>query len=98
MDGAGTVEVMYLIMARGRVDLMLARSTAHGPRFGPRLRVTSRPFDPALAGPGGKEGLWWIGDYQGLAVEGGAAHPIWGDTRSGHLEIVTAVLPQPDGH
>jgi hypothetical protein len=98
VDDAGAVEVMCLAMAQGKVNVLLARSTTHGDRFVPWRQITSRPFDPTLAPSGGKEGLWWIGDYQGLAVEHGAIHPIWGDTRSGHLEIYTATVTMPADH
>jgi hypothetical protein len=42
---------------------------------------------------GGKTGAWWIGDYQGLAAGRGRIYPFWNDTRTGHLEIFTAVVP-----
>ena len=100
VDDAGTVAVSYFALAHGRVDVFLARSATHGARrgvlhtpFGPPQQITSRSFDPALGLPGGKEGLWWIGDYQGLAAGPGMFHPLWSDTRTGHLEIFTAALP-----
>jgi hypothetical protein len=40
-----------------------------------------------------RRGAWWIGDYQGLAVDGRLLHPFWNDTRTGRLEIFTAVAP-----
>src|SRR5207247_5708416 len=64
VGAAGRVAVSYLALAHGRVDALLAQSTTHGARFGPPQRMTTRSFDPALGLPGGKEGLWWIGDYQ----------------------------------
>ena len=91
--GAATVAVSYLAMVRGRVDVWLARLAAPGAGFGQRQRITARSFDPALGLPGDKEGLWWIGDYQGLATGGGVIHPLWGDTRRGRLEIFTAAVP-----
>jgi hypothetical protein len=65
-----------------------------GATFQQTVRLTSTPFDPALAtlGSGGKHGAWWIGDYQGLAAGGGMLYPVWNDTRSGHLEIVTTAV------
>ncbi|HWE64887.1 MAG TPA: sialidase family protein, partial [Chloroflexota bacterium] len=90
IDGAGSVAVSYLVLAHGRVDVMLARPTTHGVL---RQRITSRSFDPALGLPGDKEGLWWIGDYQGLAAGPRMIYPCWSDTRTGHLEIVTATVP-----
>ena len=73
---------------------MLTRSTTHGTAFNSPLRVTSRAFNPALGLTGNpKHGLWWIGDYQGLAAGGGVIHPFWNDTRPGRLEIFTAAVP-----
>ncbi len=85
--------VAYLRLARGRVAVLLTQSTAHGLRFGPPQRITTRAFDPTLGLPGDKEGVWWIGDYQGLAAGPGHFYPCWGDTRTGHLQIVTATVP-----
>ena len=52
-------------------------------RFGPPVRVTSRPFDPARGTLSGKHGAWWIGDYQGLASAAGRIHPFWNDPAPG---------------
>jgi hypothetical protein len=93
VDTAGGVDVTCFALTRGRVDVLLARSTTRGARFGPLQRITSRPFDPALGWRGRKTGAWWIGDYQGLAAGGGLLHPFWNDTRTGQLEIFTAAVP-----
>jgi hypothetical protein len=93
VDDAGGADVSYLALLHGRVDVFLASSTSHGARFAAPRRVTSQPFDPMLGiREGGKTGEWWIGDYQGLAAGGGRIYPIWGDTRTGHLEIFTAAV------
>ncbi|MDB5056914.1 MAG: hypothetical protein JWO59_386 [Chloroflexi bacterium] len=91
---SGTVAVSYDTMEHGHVDVALVQSTRHGASFGPSTRVTSVSFDPALGLPGGKEGLWWIGDYQGLAVGPRAFYPFWSDTRTGHLEIFSAAVSE----
>jgi hypothetical protein len=93
VDAAETVAVSYLRLVRWRVAALLAQSTAHGRRFGAPRRITTRAFDPTLGLPGDKEGLCWIGDYQGLAAGPGHFYPCWGDTRTGHLQIVTATVP-----
>jgi hypothetical protein len=94
VDGRGGVDVTYFLLIRGRIDLMLARSTTQGATFRAPLRLTPTPFDPALAtlGSGGKHGPWWVGDYQGLAVWGVTLYPFWNDTRSGELDIFAATV------
>lgn len=92
VDAAGTVAVSYLRLAHGRVDVWLRHSAPRGGPFGPARRITTHSFDPALGLPGDKEGLWWIGDYQGLAAGSGAFYPLWGDTRTGRLELFTAAV------
>jgi hypothetical protein len=95
VDGTGSVDLLCFAYAHDRVAVLLARSATGGTHFQQVLRLTPRPFDPALstAGSGGKHGLWWIGDYQGLAAGAGWLHPFWNDTHTGHLEIVTAAIP-----
>jgi hypothetical protein len=94
VDRPGTVDVTYFALLHGRVDAVLARSTTQGVTFPHPLRLTPAPFDPALATLSGRKyGAWWIGDYQGLAAGGGVIHPVWNDTRSGRLEIVTTAVP-----
>jgi hypothetical protein len=66
---------------------------APGLRFGAPQHITTRAFNPTLGLPGDKGGLWWIGDFQGLAAGPGHFHPCWGDTRTGHLQIATATVP-----
>jgi hypothetical protein len=97
VDDAGTVDVTFFALTRGRVDLLLARLPASAAAIGTPRRITSRPFDPALGWIGQKTGSWWIGDYQGLAAGGGLIHPFWNDTRSGQLEIYTAAIADAGG-
>jgi hypothetical protein len=97
VDGTGAVDVTYFALAHDRVSVILARSTTHGASFDGYQTVTSQSFDPNLGmrgpGKGGKQSLWWIGDYQGLAAGGDMIHPFWNDTRPGQLQIFTAAIP-----
>jgi hypothetical protein len=77
---------------RGLIDVVLLAAEPAAAGFGPPVRVTSGPFDPAQNTLPGKHGAWWIGDYQGLVSAGGTAHPFWNDPRTGRLEIFTASL------
>jgi hypothetical protein len=94
VDDAGRVGVSAFALEHDRVDVDLFVAEPDTLRFAPPVRVTSQPFDPArgtLSG-GSKHGAWWIGDYQGLAASSGAFHPFWNDTRTGQLEIFTALV------
>jgi hypothetical protein len=97
VDDTGTVDVTYFALSHDRVSVVLARSTTEGASFGAYQTVSSRPFDPNLGmrggGTGGKDSLWWIGDYQGLAAGGDLIHSFWNDTRTGRLQIFTAAVP-----
>ncbi|MBV9280251.1 MAG: exo-alpha-sialidase [Chloroflexi bacterium] len=89
----GTVYVSYFAVAHGRVDVYLTYSTTHGASLAPSRRITSASFDPRLSGQE-REGSPWIGDYQGLAAAAGWIHLLWNDTRTGHMELYTAAVPQ----
>jgi hypothetical protein len=92
VDPAGRVALTAFVLGPAGVDVLLWTAPPGG-SFGRARRVTERPFDPALGSPsGGKHGAWWIGDYQGLAVTPAAIHPLWNDTRTGHLELFTGTL------
>lgn len=90
VDERGNLALSAFALAADRVGVVLLTSRPGRPRFGPSRTVTSAPFDPALGVNGGKHGTWWIGDYQGLAIADGRAHPFWNDTRTGRLELFTA--------
>jgi hypothetical protein len=92
LDDAGRVGLSAFALAGGRVDQVLLVSPPGEARFGSPLRVTSQSFDPSLT-PGSKRGAWWIGDYQGLAAGPDGFHPLWNDTRLGHLELFTTTIP-----
>jgi len=61
--------------------------------------VTSQSWDPTIKAPTDTNGLQFIGDYQGLAVDNRFVHAFWNDTRTGDQEIFTAAVPsaQPLG-
>jgi len=92
VDDAGAVDISYFVLDRNRIAVDLARSVTGGASFEAGLALDGRPFDPALGLPGGKHGLWWIGDYQGLTAGSGVLHPFWNDSSSGRLEIVTTAV------
>jgi hypothetical protein len=96
--GAGLVAVSSFALARDRIAELLTLVPTVGSGT-PSTMLIGGAFDPALgvlsAGKGKDGSSWWIGDYQGLAVGGGVAHPFWNDTRTGRLEICTAAIPIP---
>ncbi len=87
----GVVGVSYLTLARGRIDLYLAQSRDHGASFGPAVRVTDRPWDPARGLDLGS-GQFWVGDYQGLTAGPHMFDLVWTDTRTGRLELFAAAV------
>jgi len=93
-DG-GRVGLSVFELASSRVHVVMITSTPDGASFGPPQTVTGSSFDPTLglAGGDGAAAQHWIGDYQGLAATPGAFHPLWNDTRTGHLELVTTTIP-----
>ena len=93
VDQSGNLALTAFALAADRVGVVLLTSRPGRPRFGEPHTVTSAPFDPALGATGGKHGAWWIGDYQGLVIADGKAHPSWNDTRTGQLELFTADIP-----
>jgi hypothetical protein len=94
VDDQGGLAVSFSVLSHGQVDEFLTYSTSHGSHFPAPRRITTRSFNPSLGiREGGKTGAWWIGDYQGLAAGRGRIYPFWNDTRTGHLEIFTAVVP-----
>jgi hypothetical protein len=92
IDEAGRLALSAFAYRRGLIDVVVLVAEPASGRFGPPVRVTSRPFDPTRGTLSGKHGAWWIGDYQGLASAAGRIHPFWNDPRSGRLEIFTASL------
>jgi hypothetical protein len=93
VGSGGTVAVSYLALLGGRCILYLAQSVSHGARFSLSQRVSSASFNPEAGLTTIRRGSWWIGDYQGLAVDGPFLRPFWNDTRTGRLEIFTAAVP-----
>jgi hypothetical protein len=93
-DEAGRVAVSAFALADGRIDEVLVVSAAGELRFGPPLRVTTAPFDPLdpTTASRGKYGVWWLGDWQGIASGAGAFHLVWNDTRTGKLDLFAATV------
>ena len=90
-DG-GQVGLSVFELVNGRVHVVMVTSTSDGASFGPPRTVAGSSFDP-MFGPANSAAQHWIGDYQGLAATPGAFHPLWNDTRTGHLELFTATIP-----
>jgi hypothetical protein len=90
-DG-GQVGLSVFELTGGRAHVVMVTSTPAGASFGPPRTVTGSSFDPTL-GLANRAAQHWIGDYQGLAATPGAFHPLWNDTRTGHLELFTATVP-----
>lgn len=93
VDHKGRLWCSAFALTNGLVDVVLLSSPPGRPAFGAPRTVTSAPFDPTPAADGNpKHGAWWIGDYQGLAVTPYGVHPLWNDTRTGRLELYTALV------
>jgi hypothetical protein len=75
----------------------LARSTDGGQTF-KATAVATAPTDESCCAPSVDSGNQY-GDYEGLAVAGGVAHPVWTDRRQSVIdaglgeEVFTATLP-----
>ena len=93
-DAAGRVAISAFALADGRIDEVLLISTKGELRFAPPLRVTRTPFDPLdqATASRGKYGIWWLGDWQGIASSAGAFHLMWNDTRTGQLDLFAAAV------
>ena len=95
-DEAGRVAISAFALANGRMDEVLLVSRPGELRFRPPLRVTTAPFNPLdpTTASRGKYGIWWIGDWQGIARGAGAFHLVWNDTRTGKLDLFAATFTQ----
>ena len=99
VDEAGRVAISAFALEGGRMDEVLLVSGAGELRFGPPLRVTTTsfsPLDPTTASRG-KYGIWWLGDWQGIAASAGAFHLVWNDTRTGTLDLFAATFVESPG-
>jgi hypothetical protein len=91
VDAAGRVAISAFALAHGLVSHVLLLSRPHQLRFRAPLQVTTAPFDPhSPTHP--KDGVWWIGDYQGITASAGAFHLVWNDTRTGKLDLFAATV------
>lgn len=78
--------------ARTRATFSCALSDPAGRRWSRAVKVASVPSDETR--PGATE--FGYGDYEGLVVAGGIAHPMWTDSRNLRMsgeEIYTAAFP-----
>jgi hypothetical protein len=93
-DAAGRVAISAFALANNQIDEVLLVSTRGELRFAPPLRVTRTPFDPLdqATASRGKYGIWWLGDWQGIASRPGAFHLMWNDTRTGQLDLFAATV------
>jgi hypothetical protein len=94
VDEAGRVAISAFALTNGRMDEVLLLSPAGRLRFRPPLRVTSAPFEPLdqTTASRGKYGIWWLGDWQGIASGTGGFHLVWNDTRTGKLDLFAATV------
>jgi hypothetical protein len=94
VDAAGRVAISAFALSNDRIDEVLLVARAGELRFGPPLRVTTAPFDPLdpTTASRGKYGIWWLGDWQGIASGAGAFHLVWNDTRTGKLDLFAATV------
>ncbi|MGH2441570.1 MAG: hypothetical protein ACRDFX_00185 [Chloroflexota bacterium] len=79
------------------IDVVVAQSINQGQSFGRNIRVTQHSWNPAIDAPlpEGNPKNTFIGDYQALAVDNQAVHPLWNDTQNdSSQEIRTAVLSE----
>jgi len=79
--------------ARTRATFSCTASADGGEHWSAPVRAASRASDTTV--PGAPE--FEYGDYEGLAVANGVAHPIWTDTRDMRTrgeEIYTTAIPQ----
>ena len=92
VDTSGRVAISAFALEDGRMDEVLLISRPGELSFGPPLRVTTAPFDPLdpATATRGKYGIWWLGDWQGIASGDGAFHLVWNDTRTGNLDLFAA--------
>ncbi|TVZ06788.1 exo-alpha-sialidase [Trebonia kvetii] len=93
-DAAGRVAISAFALKDGRMDEVLLISRPGQLSFDPPLRVTTAPFDPLdrATATRGKYGIWWLGDWQGIASGDGVFHLVWNDTRTGKLDLFAATL------
>lgn len=93
-DASDRVAISAFALSDDRIDEVLLIATRGDLRFAPPLRVTRTPFDPldAAMASRGKYGIWWLGDWQGIASSGGTFHLMWNDTRTGQLDLFAATV------
>ena len=88
LDGRGTIHVSWFDTRNNRkgsshYDIFATHSVDNGATFTPNTRVT-----PTLINAGTAS---FIGDYAGIAADGGFVHPVWtnGGFNGGRLQTTT---------
>ena len=74
------------------IDVYVAHSDDGGATFGPNRRVTAAAFTPVLPWDVSVD---FLGDYNGIAVDGGTVHPFYQDAREGNQDVWVALVPVP---
>ena len=92
-DSDGTIHISWRDTRndpnRLKTDVFYTKSTDGGSTFMPEVKVTSAMSDETTAGSSADQ----YGDYEGLAVRNGNAHPFWTDRRTPTPEeIFTATI------
>jgi len=75
------------------IDVYTAFSDDGGATFGQNTRVTGAAFTPVLPWEG--HAADFIGDYNGIAVDGATLYPFYQDSREGNQDVYVARLPSP---
>jgi len=93
-DAAGGLHVVWYDRRENGfdIDVYTAYSSDGGATFGANVRVTAAPFTPVLPWD---VNLDFIGDYNGIAVDGGTVYPFYQDAREGNQDVYVALLPSP---
>lgn len=93
-DDAGGVHVVWYDRREDGFDfdVYVAYSSDGGATFGPNQRVTAAAFTPVLPWDVNVD---LIGDYNGIAVDGGTVYPFYQDAREGNQDVYVSLLPAP---
>lgn len=93
-DDAGGLHVVWYDRRENGfdIDVYTSYSGDGGATFEPNVRVTAAAFTPVLPWD---VGLDFIGDYNGIAADGGNLYPFYQDAREGNQDVYVAVLPAP---
>lgn len=76
------------------IDVYVAYSSDGGATFGANQRVTAAAFTPVLPWDVNVD---FIGDYNGIVVDGDTVYPFYQDAREGNQDVYVSLLPSPGG-